>query len=594
MAKTQFIINSPRLHKALKALVNGEEATSNNISASGQIKSIEQRIIPARRQHQTGEYNGPFKMSFDADGKLFITGGVFEANGIFMIAPTGNIMPTLGYVCLCYNISDAEIYYSIIESLPENNDKNILITPLGHITKNEDGGALQIAQWFWDIPSMSNPVQLPAFTSNDGTVSITHDVENNTVDFSVYTPIMQGSMNNVFEIVKDDESQQYQFRYKDEYETVRIAGDLLLYGDSNGHLQTMAWKDITAKQYLMVYGDDLHYKLVAPGDSGDFIMVNNKNDGIKWLAVDTFSTGVNLVSPEKTINITPQIAEDGTVSTQIDLAPFYLKEYIESADGSVTIKKISERGIDLSVTGMLKEVNSQDKTLFIDFEDGYLTLDTAPLFLYENITSSNDSVTIKSTGTNSIDLSVDGVIVDVSSPDKTIFFDFTDGYLGLDVSSTYLQEYITSTDGSVTIKNNGSRGIDLSVSPTSGYPSFTSSDESISITYKVDSEGVVTSIDLIANEPFIIESTDESVSITATQNSNLKTVRYDLSVPFSATVIQSEDGSIAISPLKNSMGVIYGYDLSSSGLSGIPENGNGILARISGVWQFIPITEECE
>lgn len=313
------------------------------------VKPSERRV--AHSTHvQSQAYNGPFRLSFNDEGKLTISGGVFEVNGIFMIAPMGVIEPKVGYVYLRWDAENAAITYFIDATLPAMFTEEKLQTPIGQIVLAEDSEEFQIVQWSWDIPSMSNPGQLPAFTSNNGTVSITPDVKNNTVDFSVYTPIMKGSMNNVFEIVKDNVSQQYQIRYKDEYKTVRFAGDLLLYGDSEGRLQTLSWGgDHGAKQYHMVYGDDLHYKLVAPGDRGDFVMVNNRNEGIKWLAVDSFSTGVNLNSPKQTISITPNVSEDGTVSTDIDIAPTYLQKYIESTDGSIKIINADNGGVNLSV-----------------------------------------------------------------------------------------------------------------------------------------------------------------------------------------------------------------------------------------------------
>lgn len=321
-----LVENSPKLERVVEAVTSRLDSSvkiAPRRAAKNFLDDLENTV-----------YNGPFKLSFNGDGKLTISGGVFEVNGIFMIAPMGVIEPKVGYVYLRWDAENAAITYFIDATLPAMFSEEKLQTPIGQIVLEEDSEDFQIVQWSWDIPSMSNPVLLPTFTSNNETVSITPDVENNTVDFSVYTPIMQGSMNNVFEIVKDNVSQQYQIRYKDEYETVRVAGDLLLYGDSEGRLQTLSWGgDHGAKQYHMVYGDDLHYKLVAPGDSGDFVMVNNRNEGIKWLAVDSLPFSATVIkSNNGSIAISPLKNAAGEVYGY-DLSAAGISGIPESGDG---------------------------------------------------------------------------------------------------------------------------------------------------------------------------------------------------------------------------------------------------------------------
>jgi hypothetical protein len=243
-------------------------------------------------------------------------------------------------VYLRWDAENAAITYFIDATLPAMFSEEKLQTPIGQIVLEEDSEEFQIVQWSWDIPSMSNPGLLPTFTSVDNSVSIKPNIEENTIDFSVdlsaagtYPPVLQGSMNEVFEIVKDDTEKQYLFRYKDEFASVRISGDHLLYGDSKGHLKTMAWLNVTAKNYLMVYSNDLHYGLAAPGDAGDFVMVNNRNEGIKWLAVDSLPfSATEITSKDESVSITPLKNDAGEVYGY-DLSAAGISGIPESGDG---------------------------------------------------------------------------------------------------------------------------------------------------------------------------------------------------------------------------------------------------------------------
>lgn len=156
MAKIQFILNSPKLDKALKGLVNGEYTSSRNIAGQKQAALPEQKIIPSSKSAPTG-YNGPYKLSFDTEGKLIVTGGVYSVNGDYFVAPEQSIkISSAGYVLLSAEIVNETVTFKgySIGTLPtSSNGNSIGLAPIGEV-RSAGEGKYEIVQWYWGTPML--------------------------------------------------------------------------------------------------------------------------------------------------------------------------------------------------------------------------------------------------------------------------------------------------------------------------------------------------------------------------------------------------------------------------------------------------------
>lgn len=144
-----LVENSPKLERVVEAVtsrLDNSVKIAPRRAAKNFLDDLENTV-----------YNGPFKLSFNGDGKLTISSGVYSVNGDYFVAPEQSIhISSAGYVLLSAEIVNETVTFKgySIGALPTSSNGNSLgFAPIGEVRSTGEG-KYELVQWYWGIPSI--------------------------------------------------------------------------------------------------------------------------------------------------------------------------------------------------------------------------------------------------------------------------------------------------------------------------------------------------------------------------------------------------------------------------------------------------------